>query len=89
MHDQKDRTYEVLNTFSRKPCITQIVSYLIIILINISFWGCLQPHYQGQIIRFLMMASISSTLIMLIIIGIITSYLDPSDPIIHEYIVNN
>ena len=74
--------YTELNTFSRRPCPTQLLSYLVILLQNISFWVFIQPHYLSQATRFIMIVFFSISLMVLFIIVFMTSYLDPSDPMI-------
>jgi hypothetical protein len=71
-----------MNSFSRRPTLPQIGSYLIILMVNISFWGFLQPHFVQMAERFAMIALFTISLVVLILTAAITSIIDPSDPMV-------
>ena len=50
---------------------------------------CIQSNFKSDIVRFIMIATNVTTLIVLLIVGTVTSVIDPSDPLIKEYIENN
>jgi hypothetical protein len=85
MHEDKDKEYEVLNTFSRRPCLTQILSYVLVLFINVCFWGLLQPHFDSQVTRLAIVVAFAVSLAVLLIAGVATSLLDPSDQIVRQY----
>ena len=75
----KENTYKTVNTFSRKPCINQILSYVLIVAENISFWGFVQPNLVNEIARVILISLFILTLLILVISTCMTSYTDPSD----------
>ena len=81
----RERRYKTVNTFTRKPYPTQIVSYLIIIAMHPSFWLCIQPYIANTITKTLMIALFSLSSLLLIIFSLATSLIDPSDPIMIQY----
>lgn len=83
MHNK--RPYNTVNTFSRRPCINQIISYIIIIFDNITFWLLIQTNYENQPCRFTMITLFSCSVIIMLLLGCLTSIYDPSDPIMTEY----
>jgi len=83
MHNK--RPYNTVNTFSRRPCINQIISYIIIIFDNITFWLLIQTNYESQLCRFTMITFFSCSVIIMLLLGCLTSSYDPSDPIMTEY----
>jgi ABC-type antimicrobial peptide transport system permease subunit len=48
-----------------------------------------QPHFNSQVTRFTMIVFFVVSLVVLLIVGFITSYLDPSDPMVREYYSGN
>lgn len=81
----RERRYKTVNTFTRKPYPTQIISYVIIITMHLSFWLCIQPYIVNDITRTIMIALFSLSSLLLIIFSIATSAIDPSDPIMIQY----
>ena len=76
--------YQKLNTFSRRICFNQVIAYSFILFLNISFWLLIQNHFVNQNYRFALIVLFSMSLMILILVGVITSYLDPSDPMMRE-----
>jgi hypothetical protein len=58
------------------------VSYLLILTINIIFWVLVQDKFINQARRFCLIVLFAMSLVVLLIVGFITSYLDPSDPVL-------
>jgi hypothetical protein len=79
------RPYNTINTFTRKPCANQIISYIIIITDNITFWLLVQTNYANQFCRFTMIALFACSVVIMLTFGCLTSGYDPSDPIMAEY----
>ena len=81
----RERTYKTVNTFTRRPYPTQIISYIIIIAIHLSFWLCIQPYLADAITKIIMICLFSLSSLLLIIFSLATSVIDPSDPIMIQY----
>jgi hypothetical protein len=78
---ESKRPYKTVNTFSRRPCLNQIISYIIIVSDNLVFWLLIQTNYASQEYRYSMIALFSFSVLLLIVFGCLTSTYDPSDPV--------
>lgn len=77
----REPRYKTVNTFTRKPCPTQIISYFIVAVMQLSFWLCVQPYISNTLTKIIMVTLFSLSSLLLIIFSIATSVLDPSDPV--------
>lgn len=77
--------YKTNNTFTRTPCANQIISYLVILAENISFWLLIQANYSSSIFRVAMIVLFAVSTVLLIIFTLMASVSDPSDPIMIDY----
>ncbi len=79
------RPYKAVNTFSRRPCLNQILSYLLLALDNFSFWLTVQNHYASETARYAIIALFLLSLLALLVLGGLTSSSDPADPIMAHH----
>ncbi len=77
--------YTTINSFTRAPCANQLISYLVILAQNISFWLFVQPNYASHSYRVCMMAVFAVSTVLLMILTVLVSASDPSDPIMVDY----
>jgi hypothetical protein len=77
--------YNPSNTCSRKPACHQILCYCVIIAENLIFWAFLQSHFLSQNVRLVMVSLYACSVCLLVTLGLITSMMDPSDPVMRDY----
>lgn len=84
MNSMPDR-YEKVNTFTRQISIGQVASYTIVIVVLIVFLTAVQKNYDNSNTRIVMVALILLSFCCLVIATMITSKIDPVDPVLVEY----
>ena len=71
--------YETINTFTQRPSIAQIVSYILFILQITTFYAIIQQRYANIISSIVFHVLFGISILGEIITTVITSYIDPSD----------
>ena len=71
--------YETINTFTQRPSIAQIVSYILFILQITTFYAIIQQRYASIISSIVFHVLFGISILGEIITTVITSYIDPSD----------
>ena len=77
--------YKPVTSFSRRPCVNQIISYLVIVSENISFWALIQNNYTSLSSRWTMIVLFSISTFVLMVAALCASCSDPSDSVMIEY----
>jgi hypothetical protein len=74
-------SYYKNTTFSKRPVLPQIASYLVFTLETVLFFGVIVPNFHSQSAKIICSVLYSLTLIALFISTILSSCCDPSDPV--------
>ena len=76
--------YEANHPFTRPPVATQLAAYLIILLECLVFSFCIQNNLQNNISRIILALLYYLTLTGVLLTGLATSLIDPTDPNIKD-----
>ena len=79
------KQYEKITSFTQRPSVPQIVSYILFLLQVITFYTLIQSNYSQEISRTLFHILFAISISGEIIFTIITSCIDPSDTYMIEY----
>lgn len=79
------RKYDTINSFTRKPVLTQIVAYLVFIGEALTFFICMYVNFRNTSLQILIFVLYIMTAFIQIIVSLMASYIDPSDNIMIEY----
>lgn len=71
--------YSKVNTFTRTPCIQQMICYAASILEVSIFFSLIQPHFSHLSTRLTLIIVYSISLLAKIVSSVYISYSDPSD----------
>lgn len=84
METQTDQ-YQTVNTFTRTPQLTQVISYILVTAIFVVFFAAVQGNYQDQGIRITMIILFTIDFCVLAISTFLASKTDPVDPVMVQY----
>lgn len=77
--------YRTINTFTRKPGIAQLASYLIFSAMVATFYACILPEVANEMIpRITMHVVYPISLAVLIALTLASSIIDPTDSVVIE-----
>ena len=79
------RKYETINSFTRRPVVTQIAAYLVFIGEALTFFICMYVNFTNTTRQITILVLYILTVIIQVIVSLMTSYIDPSDNIMIEY----
>lgn len=74
-----NQEYKTINTFTRKPSLSQIASYIIIAFEVVVFYLMIVTSFEDHITRVICIAVFSSTLVIMFGSTLYCSITDPSD----------
>lgn len=79
------RKYETINSFTRRPVVTQIAAYLVFLGETLTFFICMYINFRNTTRQITILVLYIVTAIIQVIVSLMTSYIDPSDNIMIEY----
>ena len=77
--------YETINTFTQRPSVAQIVSYILFTLQITTFYAIIQQRYSNTVSSIVFHVLFGISILGEIVTTVVTSYVDPSDPFMIEY----
>lgn len=79
------KQYETINSFTRRPVVTQIAAYLVFIGEALTFFICMYINFRNTSTQIGILVFYIVTALIQVIVSIMASYIDPSDNIMIEY----
>lgn len=79
------KQYETINSFTRRPVITQIAAYLVFIGEALTFFICMYLNFTDSTKQIVILVLYIVTVIIEVVVSVMASYIDPSDNIMIEY----
>lgn len=73
--------YKVINSFTRKPSLAQIVSYIVITLQTCIFYVMVRPNIDNFTAKTILTVLFTISLFVCVLSSFFCSYIDPSDTV--------
>lgn len=74
-----------INSFTQKPSPTQILAYIVVLMGVVVFYSCITPNFHNFTANTTLSTLYGVTTLTLVISAILSSSIDPTDPLIHQY----
>ncbi len=74
-----------INSFTQKPSIAQITSYIMIPLDIVVFYSCVIPNLSDSLTMIVLASVFGAITLALVISTLVCSIHDPTDSIVNEY----